>query len=354
MEVENLIGKRILLFTPQGKGIYGTAIFNELETKGAYVSIYNERPSTSNFIKLIYRVAKKLLRFHFSKYIRSIIEEVKTIDFDYVLIIRGEAFSAVEIKMLRNNFSNAKFILYLWDSLKNCDTRRLFPYFDRILSFDLEDCNKHTEMLFRPLFFSSEYEKIADFNNYEYDLIFIGTVHSDRLFFLRRIEKYLQLHNFKSFTYLYFPSRLLFWRKKITDKNFRGYSVKDFNYKMIPAKRVSELLAISKVSLDMQAPTQSGLTMRTIEVLGAKRKLITTNKQIKHYDFYNPTNILVVDMNFKELDVDFLKTPFRNIETEVYQKYSLNYWIDEVFGTLANEENKVKEVKEVIGANEKN
>jgi len=327
---QNLSGKKILLFTPQGKGIYGTAIFNELERKGAEVYIYNERPSTSTLTKIAYRLAGRFLQAHFAKYLNGILKEVKTSDFDYVLIIRGEAFSPKDIKKLRLHFPKAKFILYLWDSLKNNDTRRLFPHFDRVFSFDLEDCKKNPNLIFRPLFFIREYENIADKNQYHNDLVFVGTLHSGRLLLLQRVEKYLKQHGLTVKSYLYFPSRLLYLRKKLTDRSFKGYSPGDFNYKMLPAKEVSRLLAESKVSLDMQGSTQSGLTMRTIEVLGAKRKLLTTNKQIAQYDFYHPENIQIIDLDFKELNLVFFKTPFKEIPESIYYKYALRNWIDEV------------------------
>lgn len=270
--VKNLTGKKVLLFAPQGKGIYGTAILNELADKGADVSIFNERPSNSTAIKIMYRVAKRILRLHFSLYLEKIIHDVRQIDFDYILIIRGEAFSPIEIKKLRKLFSKAIIILYLWDSLKNNDTRWLFPFVDKVLSFDPEDCKKYPNLIHRPLFFTRDYEAIAETNTFRNDLVFVGTVHSGRLQLLQRVENYLKQHGLSVKSYLYFPSKLLYFRKKITDRSFKNYALHDFNFRMLPASEVSELLANSKVSLDMQEPTQSGLTMRTIGY-GCKKKI---------------------------------------------------------------------------------
>jgi len=130
---------------------------------------------------------------------------------------------------------------------------------------------------------------------------------------------------------MYFPSRLLYLKKKLSDPSFKGCSMSDFNYKMMPAIDAANLMAKSKAALDMQSPTQTGLTMRTIEVFGAKRKLITTNQQIRKYDFFNENNIMLIDLNFKEINLAFFETPFQEIPKEIYEKYSLNYWIDEVF-----------------------
>lgn len=323
--------KKILLFAPQGKGIYGSAIYNELIGKGAIVKIYNERVSTSTWSKIIYRAGKELVRSHFTSYINNIILENADLNFDYVLIIRGEAFSSVEIKLLRKSYPEARFILYLWDSFKNNNVRHLLPLFDKTLSFDLEDCENTKNLILRPLFFTDNYRNISNFNDFSIDLLFVGTVHSQRYQFYKRMEQYMVKNNYRPYSYLYFPSRLLYLKKKLTDKSFIGCSMNDFNYKMIPEKEASVLMAQSKASLDTQSPTQSGLTMRTIEVFGAKRKLITTNNQIKKYDFYDEQNIMLIGFDFKSIDLTFFDTPYKEAPEDMYEKYSLSWWIDDVF-----------------------
>ena len=71
--------------------------------------------------------------------------------------------------------------------------------------------------------------------------------------------------------------------------------------------------------------------MRTIEMLGAKRKLITTNKNIKDYDFYNSSNILIIDRDEVIINKDFFDVDFQNLNSEVAQKHSLNQWIKKIF-----------------------
>ena len=330
----NLRGKKILLFAPQGKGIYGSAIFNELLNKGAVVHIYNERISTSTFSKIIYRTAKKLVRPQFTLYIKKIIKETRGVDFDYIFIIRGEAFSSIELILLRKAYPAAQLILYLWESLRRYNVRSLFQYFDKTLSYDLNDCEENKNLIFRPLFFTDDYRKISSSHTFEIDILFVGTIHSDRFSFIKKVKQYLIEHGLNFYFYFYFPSRILFLRKKLTDRSFKGVSMRDFNYKMISAIEVAGLMAKSRASVDLQSPTESGLTMRTIEVLGAKRKLITTNQHIKKYDFYNEQNILVIDQNFEKIDLNFLEKPFQDISSDTYEKYSLSRWIDDVFSFL--------------------
>ena len=87
-----------------------------------------------------------------------------------------------------------------------------------------------------------------------------------------------------------------------------------------------------KCVIDIESPTQNGLTMRTIEMIGLKKKLITTNKDIVNYDFYNPNNILVCDRDNFKIDKSFIETPYEELAKEIYEKYSLKGWLLQIFG----------------------
>ena len=104
---------------------------------------------------------------------------------------------------------------------------------------------------------------------------------------------------------------------------------KSSEFKFIPLSEQENLAVIKKSNtvFDMQHNQQSGLTMRTIETLGAKRKIITTNRNIKNYDFYNENNILVMDNNTLEDIEQFIKNKYEPISEAIYEKYSLHRWI---------------------------
>ena len=86
--------------------------------------------------------------------------------------------------------------------------------------------------------------------------------------------------------------------------------------------------------LDIQHPTQRGLTMRTFEALAAQTKLITTNSAIQYYDFYDPENIAIIDRESPVLPDGFLDTPYAPVPKGVTDKYSINNWIRTLFGEL--------------------
>lgn len=133
------------------------------------------------------------------------------------------------------------------------------------------------------------------------------------------------------FFFMYFPSPLLFFYKKIRDSKFRRARFAEFSFTSLNKAAIVNIVKGAKVVLDIQHPSQVGLTMRTMEVLGAGKKLVTTNAHIKEYDFYKEENILVIDRDQPVLSELFLKTPYSPVDFTIRQRYSLEGWISEIF-----------------------
>jgi hypothetical protein len=63
-----------------------------------------------------------------------------------------------------------------------------------------------------------------------------------------------------------------------------------------------------------------------------QKKIITTNKSISEYDFYNPNNILILDENSEiDINLDFFKTPYQALSDAIYYKYTIENWVKTVF-----------------------
>ena len=88
----------------------------------------------------------------------------------------------------------------------------------------------------------------------------------------------------------------------------------------------------SKIFLDLIRHGHNGLSFRIFEALAMQRKIITTNKSISQYDFYNPNNILILDEN-KPINIkhDFFTTPYEPLSDEMYHKYTIENWVKTVF-----------------------
>ena len=88
-----------------------------------------------------------------------------------------------------------------------------------------------------------------------------------------------------------------------------------------------EMLAESKVLLDYNAYNQVGLSLRTMESLFFEKKIITSNKNIKKYDFYNKNNVFILgEDNMKNLN-RFINSPYKKIDKKIIEYYDFDNWI---------------------------
>ncbi len=332
-------GKKILLFSPQFFG-YGEEIGSKLREFGAVVDYYDERPGNDFMTKAIIRVNKSFLSKKIDTYYNNIIAHLVPNRYDFVLFLNAEAISEKKLVALRKNQSKAIFIVYMWDSLKNKKyTLDLLPHFDFKHTFDKEDSlNDAHGFRFRPLFFLDAYKKIQSKpDSMKVDLLFVGTVHSDRYQLLMHIKEQFKAWGKTTDYFMFFQSKKLFYAQKTTNKTFRAAKQGDFEFTSLSKQKLIDKISDSSVVLDIQHPDQKGLTMRTIEMIGAQKKIITTNKEIMTYDFYNPNNIYYLDRETLRLDKSFFEIPYVPIQKEIYYKYSIDGWLEDVFSTTSKD-----------------
>lgn len=330
--MEKFINKKILFFAPRFFN-YEIEIKKKLEQLGAQVDFYDERMNPSNLDKVIIRLKKNLLAKKIENYYKSIIDESKNKKYDYVFFLSPETITKELLQELKRTQKNAKYIIYMYDSIKNKkNAREILDEFDSHFSFDKNDCEIDNRFKFRPLFYLDEYSKFTEKSyNKKYDISFIGTVHSDRYGVIKSIKEQAILNELNVNFFMYFPSKVMYLVKKMFDKSYQNTEIKDFSFASISKDKVLDIISNSKIILDIQHPKQVGLTMRTIEMLGMKKKLITTNKNIKEYDFYNSDNIKIIDRNNPILDLDFIRNDYVEINADIYKKYSIGSWLEEVF-----------------------
>lgn len=303
-----------------------------MESRGAKVHFLADRPFKSIFFRALTTHAPCLVVFFIDKIYVKFLAQC-SIDFDIIFVVNGQTLSNKTLKKIKERFPSALLYLYMWDSFSNRPNAiKNLKYFDYISTFDPKDSIKYS-IKFRPLFFSqidaeSANEKPQD----EYDWSFIGTNHSDRFITLKKIiSKNPQFK--KYFLYLYMQSNWVFWVMKIINKDFRHSKKSNFKFSPLNSSQIHSVFTRSQSILDIEHSEQFGLTMRTFECLGACKKLITTNSSIKKYDFYNPSNICVINRINPVIPTDFLKYPYQELSKELYYKYSIAGWLDEILDT---------------------
>lgn len=304
-----------------------------MEEFGAKVFFYDERPFNSSYEKTLLKVQPNIFAKKTERYFDSIFEEVSNINFDYIFFLKCETPTLKVMKKYRNHFKAAKFCLYMWDSISNVkNIEEKLPYFDLISSFDRKD-SLTNNFNFRPLFYSDDYKsEYSPQKQFDYDICSFGTIHSDRYKVISKVKSFAEENHLKTFFFNFLQAKFMYYMYKLSKKEFSKTCLSDFDFEKKSSKEITDIIFNSKAVLDIQHPNQTGLTMRTIEMIGLNKKIITTNSSITEYDFYSPNNVLVIDRENVEIDLAFFETQYEKLEDNIYYNYSLSKWVLDSLG----------------------
>lgn len=325
--------KKLLLIMPRFFN-YPELISEELNQMGYEVDFFDDRPSTNAWVKAAIRINKNIIHNYIKRYFYDVMKTVKNKTYNVVFLISGQSLSFSEqmIAEIKQCQPQAKYVLYQWDSQENFPyIKQIHHFFDKCYSFDKRDIKETANLKFLPLFYSRNYEGIGKRKNenFKYDFCFVGTAHPKKYKFISMMSEQLKAVYPKQFIYFFFPSPIVFFYRKMINKELRKARYNEFHYIPLKGKEMNDIYESSRCVLDSAQAGQLGLTIRVIEALGAKKKLITTNEDVLNYDFYRPENIYVykgkVDLN----DI-FFKSEYKEIEKTVYEKYSLRSWLSEI------------------------
>lgn len=233
---------------------------------------------------------------------------------DIVFIIRPDLLDVSLLKNLKKKTDN--FIAYYYDSCKKYPKQlEITHFFDEIYSYEKEDIEKYNFIETSNFIYSEDLkpEKI------KYDIFNISSYDS-RIEEIDKLAKVLSEGGLKN----YF---VIFWHEKL----FYPHLISTTKY--LSLEETKKLIAQSKAMIDIQRTDQSGLSFRTFESLGYRKKLITTNKTVKDYEFYHPNNMLII--NSSEIDIEeiknFLELPYVEISQDILQKYSVKNFVKRIF-----------------------
>lgn len=324
--------RRMLLIAPLFFGYY-KHIIDEAQLMGFDVSYICDAPSNSNISKALGRINKNFIKGATKRYFKKkVFPEIKGNHYDVVLLVAGMTCALLPemFDKIKEMNPAARFVMYQWDSEKNLPfSTKIHHCFNSIFSFDRNDCKTKKNYHFLPLFYTRNYEEIGKdkSKNFLYDCSYVGTAHPLKFKNINEISKAIKDLLPRQFIYHYMPSILKFIYHRLTAPEYKIAKLSDFKMEKIPAKENAEIFRKSKCILDSPQAGQTGLTIRTIECLGAKKKLITTNADVKNYDFYREENILVVENGNVERSSPFFSGEYRDLPTEIYEKYSLKNWL---------------------------
>jgi hypothetical protein len=255
---------------------------------------------------------RNLIRKYYSQIHIKQLNKIKSVD--YSLFIRADLFdkSVIEkvISLSKKNYA------YQWDGMERFpEIKNLVTYFDAFYVFDKLDlnCKNFPTTNFYFDCFENDFKSIIP----KFDVFYIGSYDG-------RIKKLIEICEFLHNNGLKLKIVLLSRPKKKLAK----YPYITFIKKPISYFENLVMINNCKIVIDMHHENlHSGLSFRPFEALGYDKKIITSNTDIKKYDFYSSKNIFVAENNLEGFK-NFLIQEHEVINSNIKNKYGFSNWIN--------------------------
>lgn len=91
-----------------------------------------------------------------------------------------------------------------------------------------------------------------------------------------------------------------------------------------------ERMIVSRCVVDVVPNQKCGLTLRPLEALFYKKKLVTNYEDIVNYDFYDGENIFILGKDDINKLADFVNSPYKEIDKKIVDFYSYGRWLERI------------------------
>lgn len=317
------------LFIPLGFYDYDRRIEEEIQRNGYEVDTFNPIGNYTFFEKIRNTLEKgRFLKKKSQKLQEDFFGTNKT-KYDLIFVIVGRHLEPTIFQSFCKEQQDARKVLYLWDDVRRVENfDEIKDCFDDIYSFDHVDVEQYGFHML-PLFFTDSHRYQGQEKKYRFGLM--GMLHSERLTLFEQITSTHGLKEEECFVYL-LGAQFKHFLSWFNPFHKRWMGRKYIHANGMSFEKCADILKEMKVALDVQFGTQNGLTLRTLEALAANTKLVTTNQNVKRYDFYNENNICVIDRSNPKVSEDFFKTDYQKVPDEIVEQYSLSHWIKVMLG----------------------
>ena len=255
-----------------------------------------------------------------------IIQQLEKSGFQNQILVVNPELIDLEYHLTIKKYTD-KYIAYLYDSVSRCPVEHLLEgIFDEIYSFDKDDIQNYG---FKPTTNYNYIEKIqksapSDIKN---DVLYIAS-------FDKRISNLFALQTYfdqlkKSYKFIIIGKKTTLYKwKHIFSSQLKKF---DLRRNRVNQNEMHTYYKQTQVVIDLVRTNQTGLSFRIFEAMAFEKKVITTNRNVVTYDFYNPNNIRVIDEHNLTIEARFFETSYQSLPDEIYSYYTLSAWVDRIF-----------------------
>ena len=199
--------------------------------------------------------------------------------------------------------------VWLWNHKGNNihfanDLQSIHKHHFQVITYDELDAGRYGFNWHTQFFNIKPYQQttILKNNTFLYDFFFIGYAKN-------RVEEIERIHTMLSF----------YACKFVTVQTSSNY---------IPYSKYMEMAMQSRCIVEIVHTGDPSCTLRPLEAIAIRRKLLTNNPAVRKYSFYRPQNIFIIGQDDLSNLSDFLYSPFEPLPSDIVDSYDVNSWVD--------------------------
>lgn len=151
----------------------------------------------------------------------------------------------------------------------------------------------------------------------KYDILFVGR-DKGRIDYLLELKQQFEMMGLRTKFLITADGRFAKWDKRYG--------------KPVPYTQIAEWISESKAILNVALPGQRGITIRDMEAVFNKVKLITTNKHIIDSEIYDENNVFILqDLQLSGVE-KFINEPYHDC-LDIQNRFSIENYVNEITET---------------------
>jgi hypothetical protein len=151
-------------------------------------------------------------------------------------------------------------------------------------------------------------------NKEEYDIVFAGKDKGR----LDKISKLIHTNRWEN----------LRWKLYFTPDHFWQMFRRKEYQKTLDYEDIQVMQSKAKAIMELMPARDADITMRTIDALILRKKLITDAAEIQSREYYHPNNVFVIGVDDPECLEEFLKKEYVPVSQEILDKYKIDAWVE--------------------------
>ncbi|MCR5502348.1 MAG: hypothetical protein K6F53_05025 [Lachnospiraceae bacterium] len=237
------------------------------------------------------------------------------------LVIFDPLMKRRDIEWLKARNPEARIIFMYWNPVERSSVSvdELRPLGIDIRTYSKKQCEIYGIGYSSFFYCESMYRKaLSEKPEIAYDVIFAGKDKGR----LKRIRDYIDRNALRDINWYFYVTADHIWER------FRSREYR----RQISYSKLMTLENRAKAILECVPSDRADITMRVIDALVLRKKLITNAAEVRDCEWYDPENVFIAGQDDPDRLKDFLESGYREPEEALWSGYRIGNWIERNIG----------------------